>query len=413
MLILANVTAASSLGSRDGSVQATVSNATAPFHYLWSNSTTASLLDKVPAGLYTVTVTDSTLPIPIVAIATFTVSQISHWSADHRPYAVSYLSDNACRDAYSRFSYSQGIFQQQDGSDQRILSSVISSISPQGTPALSLSVLDNSSSTLQEVANFSTAGLVVHGDLTVTGSATKVDVAAIRVIDKTILLADGVQTATGIDGAGMLLGSDGAAFQRSWLYNQSRDTMIGNFTAQFTNGLTIVDSVASTLSSLGPTTFSVHNANGAGITLDSSGLRLTNAQIYSQVSTVTYALTESGLVYSAQNSTAIGWSPNQNTWGTTAPFVAPMFTAGNTSFSTTGMIVQDVSGSVASSLSSSGLNLGPGRVALTQAGLDINAIDGVIYFGSRIWRISYNQTDESLEFDKLVNGVYVSKLVLD
>src|SRR5208282_326775 len=46
-------------GNSNGSVNLTVTNGTAPFTYLWSNTSTTQDINSLPAASYTVTVTDA------------------------------------------------------------------------------------------------------------------------------------------------------------------------------------------------------------------------------------------------------------------------------------------------------------------------------------------------------------------
>ena len=55
-----DITDASCYGSYDGSVTLTVTGGVSPYYYNWSNGATSYIITDVPAGMYTVTVTDDT-----------------------------------------------------------------------------------------------------------------------------------------------------------------------------------------------------------------------------------------------------------------------------------------------------------------------------------------------------------------
>jgi parallel beta-helix repeat protein/predicted outer membrane repeat protein len=59
LVVSSTVTSVSCFGSNTGSIQITVSGGTAPYTYLWNNGSTAQNRNKLIAGIYTVTVTDS------------------------------------------------------------------------------------------------------------------------------------------------------------------------------------------------------------------------------------------------------------------------------------------------------------------------------------------------------------------
>lgn len=59
-------------GQNNGAIDLTISNGTGPFNYIWSNSETTEDISSLPAGAYTVTVTDA---LGCTATANFTINQ--------------------------------------------------------------------------------------------------------------------------------------------------------------------------------------------------------------------------------------------------------------------------------------------------------------------------------------------------
>ena len=63
-------------GNSDGSASVTVSGATPPYTYLWNTGATSSSISGVPAGTYTVTVSDAVLPTPCTHIETINILDV-------------------------------------------------------------------------------------------------------------------------------------------------------------------------------------------------------------------------------------------------------------------------------------------------------------------------------------------------
>ncbi|WP_020532641.1 FISUMP domain-containing protein [Flexithrix dorotheae] len=70
-----SITNVSSYNGNDGTIELNVTGGTAPYTYLWSNEEEGPVITKLSAGVYTVTVTDASLPNPITSTQSFSVTQ--------------------------------------------------------------------------------------------------------------------------------------------------------------------------------------------------------------------------------------------------------------------------------------------------------------------------------------------------
>jgi uncharacterized protein (TIGR02145 family) len=70
-----DVTPVSRFGKSDGSVELTIEGGNAPYTAIWNGTDTTLILSKIPAGIYTVEVTDNSSPFPITSSGIIEVIQ--------------------------------------------------------------------------------------------------------------------------------------------------------------------------------------------------------------------------------------------------------------------------------------------------------------------------------------------------
>lgn len=391
----------SSFETADGSIYVSVFGDAGVPTFAWSTGATTQTITGLVAGEYSV----------IVYLAgqradgTYTVTQPTVWDLEARPYDVSLLSDIFCRDLYSRQVACRNT--QYTAKDGTLQAAVHSSNGTDGGGNLNF-VTYSSDGSGHDVLQMDAQGVTVSGNLKVSGNMTQIDVADINVIDKTITLCAGTTETADLDGAGMVLG-EGETTSRSLLYNAAHDALVTN-TALFSQGSALSIRVGSDWNSaalLGANSFSVFNAAGKGIRLDEEGLVITGAALDDLVDTGTYSLAYQGLRYNA-NYSIFGYSDTYNSWQTYEPINALRFDSGTTSLSSNGFQSGDTL------LTSLGLRTA--NMSLDSLGIDLHS-DHCIYFGSQMWRLSYDNVENALNFQKKVylNGewIWITKLSLD
>ncbi len=89
-------TSATSCGEDNGTATATASSGTSPYTYTWSNGSTSAMLNNLPAGDYTVTVTDA---VGCTATSTATISDSSNNSASASSTPTTCGEDNGTASA--------------------------------------------------------------------------------------------------------------------------------------------------------------------------------------------------------------------------------------------------------------------------------------------------------------------------
>ncbi|HKR06626.1 MAG TPA: hypothetical protein VJY62_18475, partial [Bacteroidia bacterium] len=79
VIVIDSVQNVSCFGGNNGAIYISVSGGTIPYSYIWSNFNTTQDLQNIPAGTYTITVTDANI---CMAIASITLSCDSVWPGD-------------------------------------------------------------------------------------------------------------------------------------------------------------------------------------------------------------------------------------------------------------------------------------------------------------------------------------------
>jgi hypothetical protein len=87
--IVFEVTGPSETGASDGSVTTEVTGGVPPFSFLWSNGAQVRNVDKLPAGMYTLTVTDSRTQVAVDSVALTDVVT----DADGNVYTIKKIGD--------------------------------------------------------------------------------------------------------------------------------------------------------------------------------------------------------------------------------------------------------------------------------------------------------------------------------
>jgi hypothetical protein len=72
-------------GDNDGSAEVTPTNGTPPYTYIWSNSASTDSITNLPAGTYTVTITDSLLCTASASVTITSPSELSVFAGSNSP----------------------------------------------------------------------------------------------------------------------------------------------------------------------------------------------------------------------------------------------------------------------------------------------------------------------------------------
>lgn len=413
--------------SVDGLIAITVINGIAPFSYLWNTGATTDTV-TVKAGIYTVTVTDG---VNETVTETYTVSQPLNFQVQLQPFDTGLLSDQISRDIYCRKLIGSGA--QFIATGQAViglyLKGTTTTFSAVGTiqgqtetdksGGMLLSVYDGI--TPYGVLHLTKGGVQINGNLTITGTQTELVTNNVIVNDKTITLNAHSQSSSDNDGSGMIIGQGSSATHL--LYASAHDTMAFNSGLQLTSpnaSLRFGSDWTGATSILSASQFKV-DVNGNAIELDANGLTITNCRLVNPVPITQQIAADVGLL-NRPNGAYFGYDSLNNYWSTSGHAIhASSFTTGTASFSNTGFSLPFSSQSAYNatavanntvSMSPTGFNVN-NSVIVSKDGLDLDNFTSAIYFGNRNWKIVYNADENAIEFQKLTNGVFVSKLVLD
>lgn len=426
--ITAKIVDASFYSAEDGMIQITVINGTRPFGYLWSTGATIDTV-TVKAGIYTVTVTDANNN---TVTETYTVSQPLTFKVETKPFDVGLLSDQISRDIYCRkiiCAGSQviatgqavvGLFLKGDTQTFSPVGTITGQSEPDRTGGMMLSVFDGT--TPYDVLHITKSGLTINGNLTITGTKTEIITNSVIVNDKTITLNANSQTPSDDDGSGMIIGR--GASMKQFLYNYAHDTFQANAGLQLTSpdaSLRFGGSWPDATTILSAKQFDIAN-NGNAIQLDAGGLTITNCRLVNPVPITQQIAADVGIL-NRPNGAYFGYDSLSNYWSTSGHAIhASSFTSGSASFSDTGFSLPLSAASAYSSnaaanntvsMTPTGFNVN-NSVIVSKEGLDLDSASSCIYLGNRNWRIRYNDADNSIEFEKYVQGTgFTSKLILD
>ena len=415
--ISGSVVDCSAFDANDGSISIAVGGGISPYSFLWSNGDTTSSI-TCAAGVYTVTVTDSA---SAVVQMSFTVGQPVSFNLDTRPFDTGLLSDTVVRDLYSRNLISdsqtligrgtvtQNLLIRETNSTYLNVGKIDSSMMTSGGSSINISVFDNT--TPYDVLDITRDGVIINGNLTVQGSMTTVYVADIQVDDKTITLCANANSNADLNGAGIILGNEDIS--KTYLYNSTYDAIVHSsslYLNETNSSIRIGNNWNTAPTVLSSDEFKVANTAGY-ITLDNTGLTLSNALLIDPIPTTTQIMSDYGILVRSNNKT-FGW--NGHSWSTSGDSInASYFTTnGGATFNTTGLNIPIPNSADTVSMTMDGFSIGS-DVKLDSSGLDLQNNDSCIYFGNKKWRISYDTEENALSFSKLVNGVYVCKLFLD
>lgn len=421
MVLLLQLTAtivdASAFQEADGTVTVVAVGGTAPYSYAWNTGAITPVLIAT-AGVYTVTVTDAT---GLVATEIYTIKQPLVFDVDAPLYDTALLSDNACRDLHCRQVITSGSatvggrtnavcnFALVQGFGLSNTTSLRSVREPDGSGGLYVAPY-GSDALPKDVLHVTTSGVDIQGNLTVTGGTTQVVVNHIIVEDKTLTLtADATDTAA-LDQSGFVFGQN----VRSLLYSASTDSFGLNANMYLpTNEVRFGGSAyAAATTTVGPSLLHCATAAGA-IILDDFGFSLVNCKLVNPIAVTAQFMTDTGIEV-ASNHKTFGWSTSLSEWSTTDSLNAAAFTTVNgLSLSDTGLRFPIPSSAESIVLSTSGLALGS-SISVTPSGVDLVDKNACVFFGNRTWRVRYDDSEESLSFEKRqADGTYTSKLVLD
>jgi hypothetical protein len=417
LALTADILPSSFFDAPDGRISLTPEGGSSPYTYVWSTGdTTAEIV--VPAGIYTVTVTDASA---LTITEVYTVTQPLKFDLRINPYTVGLLSDTIIRDLYCRKVIGEGnqiigrgkaaqsFYIRSSGASYDTIGTVIGGKEPDGSGGLTLSVYEQT--TPYDVVHITKEGVSILGNLTISGSTTEVVVNDIKVQDHTISLSAFESTAAGVDGSGMLIGT-GAA-QRSFLYSSTADAFAfdASVYVQGSGNIRIGDSWANAPTVLTKDSFSVSHGV-PGIKLDGTGLTLTNCLLVDPIPTTDHVISDHGITHLATGK-FFGWDSIDSIWSTSGDDMrANSFKADGATFSSAGLSVPISNSADTVRMNSTGFNVGS-AVSLTQEGLGLVSNDACIYFGNRAWRLIYDATENALVFEKFQDGGYVVKLTLD
>lgn len=414
MELSASIQDCTDFDANDGSIAVTVSfpNSTpVPITYLWSSGQTTPSI-TVAAGTYTVTVTSATSSVS----GTYVVKQPLIWDTSNVPYKVGLLSDTITRDVFCRKATCKSILQRGTlpltHDVQDYFGSKIASWNYQADRINLDMYTANQPHSILQISN---GGIVCDGDFTVTGLSTEVAVATVKVVDKTIVLADGTANASELDGSGFYVGSD-AATSRSILYDAANDAF--TLDASLRIGSSVgpreirIGSEWSTASVFGDHYFTAFNKDGtAGIRLTEAGLFITGATSVDSIENFMYTIKSGGFSYTAPVDSsihALSYEPSNSTWTSGSDgFSAPSFLCGGAVLTPTSLTIGDTV------FGENGVIIGD-SISVNDEGIDVSG-ESFIYLGDRAWRIRYDQTKNTINFERFNSSTsaYVSKLTLD
>jgi len=407
--ITSTVADASAFQALDGSVAIVPFGGTAPYSFLWSNGATTSTV-TVGAGVYIVTVNDAN---NLTLTESFTVEQPINFNVDSALPDTGLLSDVLCRDLYSRqintnaqsivgrtaAVLSHSLFT--SSTSYKMASTFRTVFEGNGTCGQYLSPYD-AAGVAHDVVHITTDGVQINGNLLINGGATQVQVNEIVVNDKLIVLQQNADTLTALDGTGVQFGK--GELNRNLLYKSATDALVWS-------GKVAAAEFASGTNKLSPSNLIAASAAGS-IVLNDFGFTITNAKLVNAVPTTAHIMTNGGVLVRATGQ-LFGYSSGTQSWNTSGdPIAAGGFSIFNGPSFTSSSVSYASANSSQNTFGTNGLVIG-GSVSCTNAGVDIVDQNACLYFGNRAWRISYDSIENALNFEKLENGTYISKLVID
>lgn len=411
LALRSSIADASAFGVNDGSITLTVFGGTPPFLFSWSNGESTFAI-TVGAGIYSVTVYDFNL---LSISATFTVHQPIIFNLDTSIPDVALLNDTLCRKIQcgtvvcndskliGRSSVTNHFLLYNSPTTYVPTANISSQLETDSNGSVLVSPYDQSA-VRHDTLKVTIDGVSITGDLHVTGSTTEVTVNDIVVNDKTITLSNNSSTLSNLQGSGVNYGP--ASLDRSMLYDSAKDALVWN-------GASINAGSFSASPNLFTPSSALFSSTIGAIALNNTLFTITNPTIINAQYNTSHVVGNSGLEYKATSDT-FGYINGE--WNSTIPINANSFVVGTggpiLSSSGISFTIPDTSNQVVIGETSGGISVANSTI-LTSEGIDLN--NAILYFGRRSWRITFDDVDDSLVFEKFDSSTltWISKLVLD